>query len=430
MYLIVYLVAAIWFLLPAPAYAYLDPGTGIALVYASFSFIGAIFFSLKGVFYALVGKKGADDDFIAENHDIVIFSEGKAYWYTFKPIVEALLRKGQPFSYYTMDIEDPCLTIDHPRLFNRYIGSGNRAFAKIGNIKAGILLSTTPNIGTQGYPIPKSSNVGELIHVFHSFEDLCVYHRGSLDHYDSVFLVGAFEEPIIRKLEDIRQLPKKSLIPGGLPYIDELLAQKEKMLSEAAAPVESGLKTVLIAPSWGEKGCLKEYGWDFVELLAQAGYEVIIRPHPQSWRVEADFMKDLESKLSRYANIGWDKEVDATPSFLRADILVSDMSSVRFDFLLLYQKPVITLEIPAESMQDFERVDLQESWKEVEIAKFSPRLGHGDINRIVEVVRQTMERQDITDAILSFREKNLYNLGNSGEAIADYLMASRNHNRA
>ena len=39
------------FLIPSTAYAYLDPGTGNALVYVFLSLLGAVFYFLKGVFY-------------------------------------------------------------------------------------------------------------------------------------------------------------------------------------------------------------------------------------------------------------------------------------------------------------------------------------------------------------------------------------------
>ena len=114
----IYLVFVWWFFIPSTtAHAYLDPGSGNALIYMALSFFGAIIFSLKGLFYKIVGKKNLleDEQALKENqHNIVIFTEGKMYWNTFRPIVENLIKKNVAFSYYTMDIYDPCLTIDAP----------------------------------------------------------------------------------------------------------------------------------------------------------------------------------------------------------------------------------------------------------------------------------------------------------------------------
>lgn len=221
----IYLVFVWWFFMPSVAHAYLDPGSGNALIYMLLSLFGAIIFTLKGLFYRLIRKKDLleNEQALKENqHNIIIFTEGKMYWNTFRPIVEALLKRNVSFSYYTMDINDPCLKIDEPNMNNCYIGNGNRAFAKISKLKADVVLSTTPNIGTKGYPISRSKSIKKLVHVFHAFDDLATYHRNSLDSYDAVLLVGEFEKAIIRKLEKLRGLPTKELFEAGLPYFDVL----------------------------------------------------------------------------------------------------------------------------------------------------------------------------------------------------------------
>lgn len=149
-----YLLFCILFFLPCTAHAYLDPGTGNALIYVVMSFIGAVAFSLKGIVYRILGKSVDNDVSYGDynRNSIVIFSEGKMYWYTFKPVVEALIAKKVHFDYYTMDIHDPCLEIDNMYLHNKYIGKGNRAYVKIGTLQANIVLSTTPNIGTPEFP--------------------------------------------------------------------------------------------------------------------------------------------------------------------------------------------------------------------------------------------------------------------------------------
>ncbi|NCB28070.1 MAG: CDP-glycerol--glycerophosphate glycerophosphotransferase, partial [Bacteroidia bacterium] len=340
--MIIYYIFAIILLVPSAAYAYLDPGTGNILIYIVVSLIGALVFSLKGLFYTVMGRKNiASSKNSRQGDSIVLFNEGKNYWNTFKPVVEALIDIKQPFSYYTMDIEDPGLTIEYENeLMNkRYIGKGNVAYARIGKLSADVVLSTTPNIGTDGFPLPRSPRIKHLSHVFHAVSDMCFYHKGSLDHYDSVMLVGEFEIPILRKLESLRGLPLKQLHPAGLPYID-VLASK--------VPPETGTdgKTILIAPSWGTKGCLKLYGHKFIQELAEDGYEIIIRPHPQSWKVEADMLDKIKDDLKKFPNVRWDQDPDGTKSLSASDIMISDTSSVRFDYVLLYKKPVITLESP------------------------------------------------------------------------------------
>lgn len=419
-----YVLFCICFFIPSTAYAYLDPGTGNALVYVVISLFGAVIYSLKGLFYKIIGKKEETQEKGKSGtaNEIVIFSEGKAYWNTFKPVVKALIDKKAYFSYYTMDVDDPCLTIDNPYITNRYIGNGSMAFSKIGNLKANVVLSTTPNIGTEGYPIPRSEKINKLVHVFHAFDDLTCYHRGSLDHYDAVMLVGAFEVPIIEKLESIRKTPKKELYPAGLPYLDELALRKEQVEDTTEAGKRNNNRpVVLVAPSWGVKGCLTQYGDHFIELLAQAGFNIIIRPHPQSLKVEEPLLDAIQQNLKKFDNVTWDFEVDGTVSMKAADILISDTSSVRVDFLFIYQKPIITLEMPFGDMKDFEFADLKESWKEKALATMGCTVGKEQIKDIVAIVEGEL-KEKTTDRIIAFRNENIYNWRNSGEVIADYLI--------
>lgn len=417
----VYLTFIWWFFMPSTAYAYLDPGSGNALIYMALSFFGAIVFSLKSLFYRIMGKKisAEDEQALEENqHNIVIFNEGKIYWNTFKPVVEALLRKNAIFSYYTMDINDPCLEMDEANMNNRYIGNGTRAFVKISKLKADIVLSTTPNIGTEGYPVARSKSIKKLVHVFHAFDDSACYHRGSLDNYDAVMLVGEFQKPSIRKLENLRGLPPKELYEAGLPYFDVL---EEKKMSYPKQVETSNVKTILVAPSWGVKGCLSQYGSKFISLLARAGFYVIIRPHPQSLKAESELLAQIKNELSSFENVEWDFNADGLLSMQRADLLISDTSAVRVDFLFLYQKPIITLEMPFENMTDFEIADLGGSWKEEALKQIGYTLEKERIEELPTIAREVMETK-IPQEIIAFREKNVYNYKRSGEVIADYLI--------
>lgn len=424
------------FLVPSTAYAYLDPGTGNALVYVLLSLLGAVFYFLKGVFYRFISKKDFNNKENAirnertKDNSIVIFSEGKAYWTTYKPLIEKLIEKGKPFSYYTMDRHDPCLTIDNLLMDNRYIGDGNVAYAKMGHLSADIVITTTPNIGTKGYPIPRSKRINNLVYTFHGFSDLSFLHRGSLDHYDTVMLMGEFEIALIRKLEQLRGLPAKVLVPGGILYMDELL--KNSMIN----PVEStgtyikskvfttdDIKrvTVLLAPSYGVKGFLSYYDIGFVEKLALQGFNLIFRPHPQSFKEDYKMLLKIKERLSRYEKIIWDVNPDATDSFKQADILISDTSGIKIDFAFVYHKPFIALPVPLDNLEDFEIADLGGSWAEEAIQEIGYTLKENEIYNLDEVILKVLnEKTDIV--IENFRKKHVYNWGNAGEVIADYLI--------
>ena len=441
-FLTVYIFFVICFFVPSTAFAYLDPGTGNALIYVLLSLGGAVIYVTKNAYYKITGNSKKKNKTIADSeknavgfdsdNNIVLFNEGRIYWNTFKPVVEALIKKQVRFSYYTMDVDDPCLLIDNLYMNNKYIGKGYFAYHKIGNLKANVVLSTTPNIGTKGFPVPRSNGIKTLVHVFHAFDDLTCYHKGSLDNYDAVMLVGPFEIPILQKLEQLRELPEKELYPAGLPYLDELYNKRKTSIttansSETDQQSDSHTQTVLVASSWGEKGCLRHYGIRFIEVLAKAGFQVIIRPHPQSLKVEQGFIGKIKNQLSEYDNVKWDFSIDSSASMQAADILISDTSSVRVDFLCLYQKPFITLPIPFENMQEFEMADLKTSWKEEVLAEIGYTVKEEEIEQIDRVVNSLLTNRNQKD-LEGFRENNIYNFGYSGETIAEYLIHKADYN--
>jgi hypothetical protein len=404
---------ALVLLAPAPAYAYLDPGTGNVLIYLAVSIVGALAFSFKNVFWKLFGKK--DGNISNLDHDsIAIFSEGPIYWSTFEPIVNALIEINQPFSYYTMDIRDPGLTISDRFMRSKYIGNGASAFAKMGALRSKILLATTPNIGTPGFPMPRPKYAGCLAHVFHGAADLSVYKKGSLDHYDAAFIIGDFMVHGIRYLEQLRGLKEKELIPAGLPYLDNLASKIKHPL-----PPTDG-NTILIAPSWGTKSCLSVYGGGFVKDLATAGFNIILRPHPHSWKVDKELLEQLQEELSGINNIEWDKGSDGASARERSDLMISDKSTIRMDYVMLYERPVITLKIELTDPETFESCDMDEIWIEKAEIEIGAVVDKRRITDIVQIVRDTLTNTGKRD-FSAFRDANIHNFGSSGMVIAKYL---------
>ena len=381
------------------------------------SIFGVAFFALQSLYYKLTGKSKQLKN--AKAKGIVIFSEGKNYWGTWKGIVEKLIEKEQPFTYYTMDLYDPCLDVASPFMEYRYIGSGTFAYSKLNKLQARVLLSTTPNIGADGYPLKRSPYVQNMVHIYHALNNEGPYHRHALDAYDSVLLSGEFQIKSIRKLEELRGLKEKNLIPAGLPYIDEMA---KKIKTNAFRHKVSDRKIILIAPSWGNKNSLALYGLDFVKKLAQKDFDIIIRPHPQTVKAEQKLLKEWQGELQGISNISWDFEVDGSESLARADVMISDVSTVRLDFAMLYQKPVVTLETPIAENGEYEWIDIGHDWDEVvvdEIGVFVPKERMGDIVTFVRDALAIGTRENL----IAFRERNLYNFGTSAEVVANYLIA-------
>lgn len=404
--------------MPVAAFAYLDPGTGAVLINLLIAGVAtAIFFFFRGIFFRLIGKKSPEKKITKTDAGVVIFNEGKQYWSTFEPIVRQLIELGKEFRYYTLDVSDPALLIENELMQSKFLGYGNLAKAKVGRIKADILLSTTPNIGTPGYPVQRSPHVHKLVHVLHSLNDISWYKTGSLDHYDMVILGGDYQAEAIVELEKIRKLKPKELVTIGLPYLDHLVENRITTRNQ----VDNDETTILVGASWGSKGLLSYYGSEFILNLARAGYKVIVRPHPQSFQSELKLMETIEKEISVEENIIWDRAISPSESLAVADLLISDTSALRFDFAFVYEKPVITLDIPQEYVPGFERDDLKKSWMDDAAKKIGCVLEENQLPDIVKLVEELL-KQNYSEKIRNYRDDTVSNFGGAGAPIANYLM--------
>jgi len=394
--------------------AYLDPGSGSALLGTLFALVGAAAYSLKSVFYRLLGKKLAK---IEAHEGIVLFGEGKNYAGTFRPIIEELLRRGIEFSYYTLDVDDPALTIDSPLMYSRLLDkTGVTWTRKFAAIHARVMLSTTPNIGCKDYPLPRPTGVERLVHVYHDpLGDLSTYVKGGLDFYDEVLLAGPRGEAPVREIERKRGLAPKELVSTGVPYLDVYAAERQKHPAEPLGPAPC----VIVASSWGGKGLLRAYGHEFVRDLLAAGFRVIVRPHPHSYRTEREFIDKVERDVTSWG-AEWDRNPNGVASMAQANVMVSDTSGVRFDFAYLFDRPVVTMKVAKESADAFEAADLDSDWTEAPANEVGTIID--DAAQVVEAVRALLARRNSPDDAAARRDAYCAHFGHATAAVIDRLV--------
>ena len=344
---------------------------------------------------------------------ISLFSEGNIYFSTFMPLVKSFIDKKMNISYYTLDPKDEILKIKNEFLKAKYLGYKFISYIKFSLIEAEYLLSTTPNIGTPGYPYQKPKLVKNLVHVFHSISDISIYRKGSLDNYDSVILVGEFQKKSIRELEKKRGLKQKDLLPLGVPYLDHLIESKKTNSFSKS--------TILIASSWGNKGCLRNYGIKFIKELSKKEYNIIVRPHPHSLIYEKRFINNCKRELLNCKNIEWDDSVSPSESMNKSNILISDTSSIRFDFLFVHNKPVITLDINRDEMKGYEREYIDIDWTDRSSYDIGPVLKKEHIHKLESKIRLSFNSVD-KSKLLKYRDKTIYNFGKGANSIADFFI--------
>ncbi len=207
---------------------YIDPGTGSALfsiligAAATIYFLGrALVIKLKVI---LSGGKAANA--ASADHSFIIYNEGKQYWNVFKPVLDEFENHKTALLYLTSAQDDPVFDTSWSFIKPEYIGEGNRAFARLNMLRAGICLMTTP--GLDVYQLKRSKMVKHYAHLLHAPSDVTMYRLFSFDYFDSVLLTGDYQAEDIRTLERQRNIPEKKLVTVGCSYLD-VYAEKIKI---------------------------------------------------------------------------------------------------------------------------------------------------------------------------------------------------------
>ena len=398
-----------------PAHAYLDPGTGSMLLSVVVGLVSGAYFvirklpaTLRALFFRLTGKTDQ-----MKGSDLTFYAESAAYWMTFKPILEALERRGIKSTYLTSAQDDPVFSCGLSCVSARFIGKSNTAYTALGFLQTKVFVLTTPGIDV--LQIRRSPGVKRYVHVVHAVGDIHTYKLFSFDYYDAVFCSGPAQAKSLRALESLRHTRPKDLVLLGCPYLDELV----KRAQQAPEPEPN---TVVVAPTWGKNGLLTRTGSLIPRMLAEAGFHVILRPHPQSFVSEIDLMHKLAQELSDCRQIEWDRNPDGFASLSRARLMVSDISGVIFDFAFVFLRPVVS--VGAGPVKDgFEAWDIPHpAWEMSALDDLGRRIMPGEENKICQAVKELLAPESTArDKILAIRSANIVNFGTAAEAIAQAL---------
>lgn len=400
---------------------YIDPGTGSMLFSILIGAAATLFFVAKAAWIKLKillsGKKDGSGVVDASYKTYVIYNEGNQYWNVFKPVADEFEKRKIPLMYYTSSKTDPIFDQKYEFVTSEYIGEGNTAFAKLNMLSAGFVLMTTP--GLQVYQLKRSKSVKHYSHVLHMPNDATTYRLFGLDYFDSVLLTGDYQKDDIRTLEKNRGINSKDLVTVGCSYLDVL---SEKINSIPAE--ENHVFTVLVSPSWGEVGVLKRFGEKLLDPLAATGWKIIVRPHPQSKKSEADMLKRLEERYKDYANVEWDYNRDNIFSMKKADIMISDFSGIVFDYTFLCNKPVMYVNTDMD-LRPYDAYDLNKQlWQFSVLEKIGIKLEEKDFANIKEVIQNASDSPELAEQRKIAKETAWMNIGKAGEKIADYMIST------
>jgi hypothetical protein len=355
----------------------------------------------------------------------VIYCEGRQYCNVFKPVLDEFEKRQIAVSYLTSAQDDPALSENYQFATSEFIGEDNKAFARLNLLQADVVLMTTP--GLHVYQLKRSKLALHYAHILHAPSDATMYRLFGLDYFDSVLLSGDYQGKDIRTLETMRNIAKKQLTTVGCTYLD-VYAEKIKQIPKE----ENHVFTVLVSPSWGAQALLARFGEKLLDPLAETGFRIIVRPHPQSKKSEKALLDRLENRYKANANFEWDYENENIFSLAKADIMISDFSGIIFDYAFLRDKPVLYVNQGID-LRPYDADDICETedggrnldllWQFRAAREIGIELKEESFPAIADVIRNAADSEALRQARQKARDEAWQHRGEAGKRVVDFLVS-------
>ena len=393
---------------------YIDPGTGSALFSITIGIAAAVYFLVRGFIIKLKVFLFRREKISGSQHNYVIYAEDKSYWLFFVPILDEFETRQTEVLYLTASVDDPVFSSNYNYIKGKYIGQGNKAFAYLNFLSADIVLATTPDLDVLQWK--RSKNVKHYCHIIHAASGSLLYRLFSLDYYDSILLSGENEIPEIRFLERTRNLPEKQLAVVGNTFFDICSEKIKHIPNEENHPF-----TVLVSPSWGSSALLNVYGEKLIDPLVKTGWRIIIRPHPQSAIAEKPMLDRLVELYKDNPNIEWDYSHENIHSMSKSDIMISDFSGIIYDYVFLFNRPVM-LNLQRHDLRLYDAHNLEQEPSYIQnLKKIGMELDESQFDSIRNTISSLVHNNELYNNRQEVKKLMWHYQGESGKRIVDFM---------
>ena len=393
---------------------YIDPGTGSALFSIAIGIAATAYFLGRTVFLKLKVFLFRRESVNQSKYKYVIYAEDKRYWVFFKIILDEFETRQIEVLYLTSSNDDPVFFSTYSYIKGEYIGQGNKAFSCLNFLSADVILSTTPDLEVLQWK--RSKTVKHYCHIIHAAGGSLLYRLFALDYFDSILLSSEDEIHEIRYLESIRGLPEKQLMVVGNTYFDMCIEKIKQLSSEKENPF-----TVLVSPSWGPSTLLRMYGEKLLDPLIRTGWHIIVRPHPQSVIVEKPMLDRLAERYRHNPNIRWDYNHDNIYSLSESDIMISDFSGIIYDYIFLFDRPVI-INLRCLDLRPLDAHCLKQEPSYLHaLRKIGSELDILKLDSIKDTILDLLQNTELQNTRQEVRKQMWQYQGESGKRIVDFL---------
>ncbi len=238
-----------------------------------------------------------------------------------------------------------------------------------------------------------------------------------LKKYDHIFLSGPKNQ---KRLEEIGLFfsEEKLIKIGGLRFDKYLQNTYDKDVEYDRLKIKDRTrKNILYAPTWRfGNGTIKKYGLKFAEEITKK-YNLIIRPHYHDYNY-SKFIK-AQAALKHLEHVYFSNATniikqDTFNDFVLADLMISDMSSVIYEFLIT-TRPMIIIK---NNFTDFHKMPKHlDIMQNVDI--------YDETKDILSLIDSNLEQQKYKEIYKQMAEDCFYVEGSSVKRAADFIEKAR-----
>tara|TARA_B100001750_G_scaffold107398_1_gene84877 strand:- start:1945 stop:3099 length:1155 start_codon:yes stop_codon:yes gene_type:complete len=356
-----------------------------------------------------------------KDRSIVFYLESEYDFIFFKPIVEKLTQEyDTKICYVTSSKTDPMLNCNDKNILPFYIGDSVARSNFFLNLEATIMVMTMPDLETLYIKRSKIYPV-HYVYVFHSLSSThYIYKKTAFDNFDTIFCTGNYQITEIQEREKKFNLKKKKLVKHGYVMLDALINEVQNTNIKKNI---SNNKVVLVAPSWGANGLIETKGQEIVQILLDSGFDVILRPHPVTLKKSNKIIQKIEKEFKGNLNFKLETDIRNTESFFLSDCMISDWSGVAIEYAFAFKKPILYVDTPQKiNNPECDQINLVPLEEKIR-SQIGEVLSLSQLSLIPSKINQFLQSQNkFKEKIQKSREETVFNVGNSGEQGAKYLL--------
>ncbi len=354
------------------------------------------------------------------NKHLVFYSESNGFYKYYKSMIEYILENTNIVIHYiTSDYNDNIFKLEkeNDRIKAYYIEE-KKLITLMMKMDADVVVMTMPDL--QNFHIKRSYIRKDIEYIFVPHDQgstNLTMRTGCTNHFDTVFVTGKHQHEEEEAINKLYKIKNRKIFDCGFPLLDDMISDyKENKKTRKE-------KTVLIAPSWQKDNIIDLCLEDILDATKGSDYKVIVRPHPQHVRHMKEKFEQMKKDYKDSKNIVIQTDFSSNDTVFNADLIITDWSGIAFEYAFTTNKPVIFIDTPMKVMNpDYKKIDIEpfNIWAREKIGKV---VKLKDIKTIDKTIKSVLDSSDKYKKDISKLVKEyVYNLGNSAEVGADYII--------